>query len=120
MWGVGGGGVCCQTFYFVLLSLFSRPRAGLATVYSSFFGLATITLNVRNNNNNNILISSFLRFPYEKFLDELLSSTENCDTSASSAAFFEVRNVLGSAQVKFSNSETKPTSSFIFLSRKFG
>ena len=27
-----GGGVCCQTFSFVLFSLFSRPRAGLATV----------------------------------------------------------------------------------------
>ena len=26
------GGVCCQTFYFVLFSLFTRPRAGLATV----------------------------------------------------------------------------------------
>ena len=51
---VGGGGeLCCQTFSFVLFSLFSRPRAGLATVLSSFFGLATNTLNVRNNNNNN-------------------------------------------------------------------
>ena len=49
----GGGGECCQTFSFVLFSLFSRPRAGLATVQSSFFGLATNTLNVRNNNNNN-------------------------------------------------------------------
>ena len=29
---VGGGGVCCQTFSFVLFSLFSRPRAGLAPV----------------------------------------------------------------------------------------
>ena len=28
----GGGGVCCQTFSFVLFSLFSRPRAGLAAV----------------------------------------------------------------------------------------
>ena len=28
--GGRGGGVCCQTFYFVLFSLFSRPRAGLA------------------------------------------------------------------------------------------
>ena len=61
-----------------------------------------------------ILISRFLRFPYEKFLDELDSSTASCDTSTSSAAFFEVRNVLGSAEVKFSTSETKPTSSFIF------
>ena len=58
-----------------------------------------------------ILISRFLRFPYEKFLDELHSSTESCDTSAT---FFEVCNVLGSAEVKFSTSETKPTSSFIF------
>ena len=63
-----------------------------------------------------ILITRFLRFPHEKFLDELHSSTESCDTSASSAAFFEVRNVVGSAEVKFSTSETKPTSSFIFLS----
>ena len=30
--GGEGGGVCCQTFSFVLFSLFSRPRAGLATV----------------------------------------------------------------------------------------
>ena len=30
--GGWGGGVCCQTFSFVLFSLFSRPRAGLATV----------------------------------------------------------------------------------------
>ena len=28
----GVGGVRCQTFYFVLFSLFSRPRAGLANV----------------------------------------------------------------------------------------
>ena len=27
------GGLCCQTFSFVLFSLFSRPRARLATVY---------------------------------------------------------------------------------------
>ena len=51
--GGGGGGVCSQTFSFVLFSLFSRPRVGLAIVLSSFFGLATNnTLNVRNNNNN--------------------------------------------------------------------
>ena len=49
-----------------------------------------------------ILISRFLHFPYEKFLEELHSFTKSCDTSASSAAFFEVRNVLGSAEVKFS------------------
>ena len=61
-----------------------------------------------------ILSSRFLRFPYEKFFDELHSSTESCDTYASSAAFFEVRNVLGSAEVKFSTSDTKPTLSFIF------
>ena len=47
---MGEGGVCCQTFYFVLFSLFSRPRAELATVLSSFFGLATNTRSVRNNN----------------------------------------------------------------------
>ena len=36
-------------FSFVLFFVFSRPRAGLATVSSSFCGLATSTLNVRNN-----------------------------------------------------------------------
>ena len=41
-----------------------------------------------------ILIASFLRFPYEKLSNSLDSSTASCDTSASSAAFFEVRNVL--------------------------
>ena len=50
--GWGGGGYAARLF-FLLFSLFSRPRAGLATVGSSFFGLATNTLNVRNNNNNN-------------------------------------------------------------------
>ena len=49
VWGGGGGGVCYQTFSVVLFSLLSRPRAGLATVQSSFFGLATNTLNVKNN-----------------------------------------------------------------------
>ena len=58
----------------------------------------------------------FLPFPYKKSANELHSSTENCDTSASSsAAFVEVRNVLGSAEVKFSTSETKPTSSFFCI-----
>ena len=48
------GGVCCQTFSFVLFSLLSRPRAReLAPVLSTFLGLETSTLNVRNNNNNN-------------------------------------------------------------------
>ena len=61
-----------------------------------------------------ILSSRFLRFPYEKFLDELHSSTESCDTYASSAVFFEIRNVLGLPEVKFSTFETKPTLSFIF------
>ena len=47
------GGVCCQTFSFVLFSLLSRPRAReLAPVLSTFWGLETSTLNVRNNNNN--------------------------------------------------------------------
>ena len=43
----------CQTFYVLFFSLSSRPRAGLATVLSIFFELATNTLNVRNNNSNN-------------------------------------------------------------------
>ena len=48
-------GVRCQTFSLVVFSRFSRPRAGLATVLSSFFGLATNTLfgNVRTKNNKN-------------------------------------------------------------------
>ena len=33
---------------FVLLSLFNRPQAGLATVLGSFFGFATNTPNARN------------------------------------------------------------------------
>ena len=46
-WDVGEG-VRCQTFYLVF-SMFSTPRAGLATnLYKIvFFGLATNTLNVR-------------------------------------------------------------------------
>ena len=51
--GGGGGGGALPDFLFFIFSLFSRPRAGLATVYSSFFGLATSRLNVRSNNNNN-------------------------------------------------------------------
>ena len=47
-----GGGYAARLFHFVLCFLLSRPRAGLANVQSSFFGLlATDTLNVRNNNN---------------------------------------------------------------------
>ena len=50
----GGGGVRCQTFIFYVFSLSSRPPAGgVITVKSSFFGLATNALNVRNNSNNN-------------------------------------------------------------------
>ena len=45
------GGGAHQTFFF-FVSLFSRPRAGLATCKVVFFGLATNALNVRNNNNN--------------------------------------------------------------------
>ena len=46
--GTLGEGVRCQTFYLVF-SMFSTPRAGLATnLYKIvFFGLATNTLNVR-------------------------------------------------------------------------
>ena len=55
------GGVRCQTFYiFVLFSLFSRPRAGLATMVSGFFGLATNTLNVGNNNNSMVFNDIYL------------------------------------------------------------
>ena len=52
-WG-GGGGVRCQPFYFVLFSLSADherdwPPCKVLLKYS-FFGLATNTLNVRNNN----------------------------------------------------------------------
>ena len=49
----GGGGGAARLSLLVLFSLFSRPRAGFSTVKSIFWGLATNTLNVRNNNNNN-------------------------------------------------------------------
>ena len=51
-----------SSFFFPLL--FSRPQAGLATVYEvpgSFFGLATNTLNVRNNNRSDLNVLT--RFP---------------------------------------------------------
>ena len=48
--GGGGGRVGAARLFFVFFfSLFSRPRAGSVTVKSSFLGLATNTLNVRNN-----------------------------------------------------------------------
>ena len=50
----GGGGALPDVFFLLFFPcLNSRPRAGLATVLSSFFGLASNALNVRNNNNNN-------------------------------------------------------------------
>ena len=49
----GGGAGALPDFFFFLFFPVSRTRAGLATVRSSFFGLATNTLNVRNDNNNN-------------------------------------------------------------------
>ena len=61
---MGGGGALPDFFFYYFFSLFSRPRAGLPTVYKWFFGFATNTLNVRNNNNNNI---------EEKSQDKLLS-----------------------------------------------
>ena len=48
--GGGGGGGALPDFFFFFFSLFSRPRAGLATGKVVFFGLATYALNVRNNN----------------------------------------------------------------------
>ena len=47
--GWGGGCAAGLTIY-VLFFLFSRPREGLVTTLSSFFGLAANSLNVRNNN----------------------------------------------------------------------
>ena len=65
LYWVGGGVVCCQTFSFVLFSLFERdwPPCQVLVV---FFGLATNTLNVRNNNNNNNNNnnSCCIRWPY--------------------------------------------------------
>ena len=49
----GGGGVLPDFLFSFLFSLFSRPRAGLATMLSNSLGLAINTLNVRNSNNNN-------------------------------------------------------------------
>ena len=40
-----------EFYLFAIFSLFSRPQVGLATAYcDKFLGLATNTLNVRNNN----------------------------------------------------------------------
>ena len=47
------GGCAARLSPWLSFSRFSRPRAGLATVLSSFFGLATNTLNVRTKNNKN-------------------------------------------------------------------
>ena len=47
----GGGRAEVPDFsFFYLFSLLNRPRAGLATVRSRFYGLASSTLNVRDNN----------------------------------------------------------------------
>ena len=52
-WGGGGGGGGAANFLFhFIFSQFSRPRAGLATMQSTFFGLETNILNLRNNNNS--------------------------------------------------------------------
>ena len=86
-WGDGGGGRC-QAFYFVLFSLFRRPRAGLATVQCSFFGLATNTLNMRDNNNNNEVANSTRGhlnrgfFPLFPFTPENLVSRDGFAISA--------------------------------------
>ena len=53
----GGGGERCQTFYFYLFFPVQQTTSGIGdrVKYSSFFGLATNALDVRNNINNNIL-----------------------------------------------------------------
>ena len=61
--GGGGGGGAARLFLFVPFSLFSRPRAELTTVQSSFFGLTINTLNARNNNNNIIHLHFFFNVP---------------------------------------------------------
>ena len=58
--GGGWGGGYAARLFFCSLSLFSRPRAGLATVKSSFFGLATNTPNVRNNNNSDFFLITYI------------------------------------------------------------
>ena len=65
------------------------------------------------------LISRFLRFPYEKFSDELHSSYESCDTSASSAALCPKLNhihilfYLGNLDER-SSSSAGPAAFFVF------
>ena len=60
--GGGGGGYAARL---VFCSLFPVQQTtsgiGHRVKYSSFFGLATNTLNVRNNNNNKICIISVVR-----------------------------------------------------------
>ena len=63
----------------VYISMFNRQRgAGLATVYRSFSGLATITLNVRNNdgdkcsvqNNGGLVLDIMYSHTYNKCMDQ--------------------------------------------------
>ena len=66
---------------FVPFSLFSRPRAGLATVLGSFFRLATNTLNVRNNNLNTIALISTCTLGLLLFLTFSVSVLPGCNFS---------------------------------------
>ena len=50
-------------FFFCSLFPVQQTTSGLATVLSSFFGLATNTLNVRNNNNNHNKARDFRWIP---------------------------------------------------------
>ena len=51
----GGEGGCCQTFSFIILLFFAVQQitSGIGHHIKYFLGLATNTLNVRNNDNNN-------------------------------------------------------------------
>ena len=52
---MGGGGGMLPDFFFCSLFPVQQTTSGIghSVKYGSFFGLATNTLNVRNNNNNN-------------------------------------------------------------------
>ena len=80
-WGVG---YVARRFSFVLVSLFSRPRAGLATVPRNFFGLATNMLNVRNNNNYNYKEQEAETIPVQnaKYHEQRTTTHQNPTTSA--------------------------------------
>ena len=61
MSSAGGGGGGLPEFFFFIIIFFSvqQTTSGIGHRVSSFFGLATNTLNVRNNKNNNVNVGQF-------------------------------------------------------------